>query len=104
LTAKYLEGGSGRATMFSGFAQRYEKPNVAPASAAYAALARKYGFSPAEMALSFVYHRWFVTSTIIGATSMRQLRENLVAWQKPLSAELLAEIEQIHLRYMNPAP
>jgi aryl-alcohol dehydrogenase-like predicted oxidoreductase len=54
--------------------------------------------------LSFVYHRWFVTSTIIGATSMTQLRENIAAWQKPLSAELMAEIEQIHLRYMNPAP
>lgn len=104
LTGKYLEGGSGRATLFKGFAQRYEKPNVAPASAAYAALARKHGYSPAELALAFVYHRWFVTSTIIGATSMQQLRENLTAWHKPLSAELLAEIEQIHLRYMNPAP
>jgi aryl-alcohol dehydrogenase-like predicted oxidoreductase len=104
LTAKYLEGGSGRATMFRGFAQRYEKPNVAPASAAYAVLARKYGYSPAELALSFVYHRWFVTSTIIGATSMQQLQENVAAWQKPLPAELQAEIEQIHLRYMNPAP
>lgn len=104
LTGKYLEGGSGRVTLFKGFAQRYEKPNVAPASVAYAALARQYGYNPAELALAFVYHRWFVTSTIIGATSMQQLRENLAAWQKPLSAELLAEIERIHLRYMNPAP
>jgi aryl-alcohol dehydrogenase-like predicted oxidoreductase len=104
LTGKYLEGGSGRATMFKGFAQRYEKPNVAPASAAYAALAREYGLSPAELALSFVYHRWFVASTIIGATSMRQLQENFNAWQKPLSTELLQKIEQLHLRYMNPAP
>jgi len=104
LTGKYLEGGSGRATLFKGFAQRYEKPNVAPASAAYAALAREYGLSPAELALSFVYHRWFVASTIIGATSMRQLQENFSAWQKPLSTELLQKIEQLHLRYMNPAP
>lgn len=104
LTGKYLEGGSGRATLFRGFAQRYEKPNVAPASSAYAALAREYGFSPAELALSFVYHRWFVASTIIGATSMRQLQENFKAWQKPLSTELLQKIEQLHLRYMNPAP
>jgi len=104
LTGKYLEGGSGRATLFRGFAQRYEKPNVAPASAAYAALAREYGFSPAELALSFVYHRWFVASTIIGATSMRQLQENFNAWKKPLSTELLQKIEQLHLRYMNTAP
>ncbi len=60
--------------------------------------------SPAQLALSFVYHRWFVTSTIIGATSMLQLQENIQAWQKPLSAEILQEIEAIHLRYMNPAP
>ncbi|CAG0991504.1 NDP-hexose C3-ketoreductase / dTDP-4-oxo-2-deoxy-alpha-D-pentos-2-ene 2,3-reductase [Methylophilaceae bacterium] len=104
LTGKYLEGGNGRATLFKGFAQRYEKPNVAPASAAYAALARQHGFTPAELALSFVYHRWFVASTIIGATSMAQLKENLSAWQKPLSDELLKEIENLHLRYMNPAP
>jgi aryl-alcohol dehydrogenase-like predicted oxidoreductase len=104
LTGKYLEGGRGRASLFKGFAQRYEKPSVAPASAAYAALAREYGLSPAELALSFVYHRWFVSSTIIGATSMRQLQENFNAWQKPLSTELLQQIEQLHLRYMNPAP
>src|SRR5690606_29579005 len=104
LTGKYLEGGIGRATLYPGFAQRYEKPNVAPASAAYATLARKYGLSPAELALSFVYHRWFVSSTIIGATSMAQLQENLAAWHKPLSDEQLKEIEQLHLRYMNPAP
>jgi aryl-alcohol dehydrogenase-like predicted oxidoreductase len=104
LTGKYLEGGRGRATLFKGFAQRYEKPSVGPASAAYAALAREHGYSPAELALSFVYHRWFVCSTIIGATSMPQLQENFNAWQKPLSTELLQQIEQLHLRYMNPAP
>lgn len=104
LSGKYLEGGKGRVNLYPGFAQRYEKPNVAPACAAYAALARRNGLSPARLALAFVYHRWFVTSTIIGATSMAQLEENLDAWQRPLSAEVLAEIEQIHLRYMNPAP
>lgn len=104
LTGKYLQGGIGRASLFKGFAQRYEKPNVVPASAAYAALARQYGLSPAELALSFVYRRWFVTSTIIGATSMQQLQENVAAWHRPLADELLKEIEQLHLRYMNPAP
>jgi aryl-alcohol dehydrogenase-like predicted oxidoreductase len=104
LTGKYLDGGVGRATLFKGFAQRYEKPNVAPASAEYVALAKAHGFSPAEMALSYVYHRWFVTSTIIGATSMAQLQENIAAWHKPLSADMIQAIEQLHLRYMNPAP
>jgi aryl-alcohol dehydrogenase-like predicted oxidoreductase len=106
LSGKYLSdpAASGRVTLFKGFAQRYEKPNVAPAVAAYAALARKLGMSPARMALSFVYRRWFVTSTIIGATSQAQLAENLDAWAQPLPDAALAEIEALHLRYMNPAP
>jgi aryl-alcohol dehydrogenase-like predicted oxidoreductase len=56
------------------------------------------------MALSFVYRRWFVASTIIGATTMEQLQENLSAWDRPLSDAVLTEIEELHLRYMNPAP
>ncbi|MDR3390384.1 MAG: NADP(H)-dependent aldo-keto reductase [Sulfuriferula sp.] len=106
LSAKYADNpkASGRVTDFPGFAQRYEKPNVQPAVAAYAELARKHGLTPAQLALSFVYRRWFVGSTIIGATSMAQLEENISAWDKPLSAEIMTEIEGIHLRYMNPAP
>jgi aryl-alcohol dehydrogenase-like predicted oxidoreductase len=106
LTGKYLPGGraDGRATLFKGFAQRYDKPNVQPACAAYAELAARHDMSPATLALSFVMHRWFVASTIIGATNVGQLKENLDAWEKPLSEEVLKEIEALHLRYMNPAP
>jgi aryl-alcohol dehydrogenase-like predicted oxidoreductase len=106
LSAKYADNpeASGRITDFPGFGQRYEKPNVRPAVAAYAELARRHGMSPAQLALSFVYRRWFVCSTIIGATSMTQLAENISAWDQPLSDEIMAEIEGIHLRYMNPAP
>lgn len=106
LTAKYQADpqAEGRVTLFKGFAQRYEKPNVQPAVAAYAELARKHGMTPAQMALSFVYRRWFVASTLVGATSMQQLEENLSAWEKPLSEEIMKEIEGLHLRYMNPAP
>jgi aryl-alcohol dehydrogenase-like predicted oxidoreductase len=106
LSGKYLPGGSadGRATQFKGFAQRYEKPNVGPACAAYAELAARHGLSPATLALSFVMQRWFVSSTLVGATSLAQLQENLDAWEQPLSADLLNAIEQLHLRYMNPAP
>lgn len=105
LSGKYLQPeGTGRATLFKGFAQRYEKPNVQPAVAAYAALARQHGISPATLALSFVYRRWCVASTIIGATSLAQLTENLDAWDAPLPDDVLAEIETLHLRYSNPAP
>lgn len=106
LTAKYIDNpqAEGRVTMFLGYAQRYKKPNVAPAAAAYARLARAYGLTPVQLALSFVYHRWFVASTIIGATSMAQLQENIAAWQIRLTPEVMQEIENLHLTMMNPAP
>jgi aryl-alcohol dehydrogenase-like predicted oxidoreductase len=106
LTGKYIDDPQavGRVTMFLGYAQRYKKPNVGPASAAYAALARRHGLTPTQLALAFVYQRWFVSSTIIGATSMTQLQENIAAWQTRLSPDILQEIEALHLTYMNPAP
>jgi aryl-alcohol dehydrogenase-like predicted oxidoreductase len=106
LTGKYLANPSvpGRITLFGSFGQRYAKPNVAPAVAAYVDLAHRHDLTPAQLALAFVYQRWFVTSTIIGATSMLQLEENLGAYEQKLSPELLAEIDAIHLRYTNPAP
>ena len=106
LTAKYSDDptAKGRATMFTGYAQRYTKPNVRPATIAYAKLARQHGMTPAQMALSFVYHRWFVTSTIVGATTMLQLKENIAAWDTKLSVEVMHEIESLHLQMMNPAP
>ncbi|MDP3778182.1 aldo/keto reductase [Methylotenera sp.] len=106
LTAKYIDNpeAKGRVTMFLGYAQRYKKPGVFPTSAAYAKLARAHGLTPTQLALSFVYHRWFVSSTIIGATTMTQLKENIDAWDTRLSPELMQEIENLHLTMMNPAP
>ena len=53
---------------------------------------------------AFVYSRWFAASTIIGATSAAQLAENLGALAVQLPSSVLAEIDDIHLRYTNPAP
>lgn len=106
LTGKYVDdpNAKGRVTQFLGYAQRYKKPNVPIASAAYTKLARDNGMTPTQMALAFVYHRWFVSSTIIGATSMTQLKENIAAWQCTLSPDIINAIENLHLTYMNPAP
>ncbi|HMV52535.1 MAG TPA: aldo/keto reductase [Rhodocyclaceae bacterium] len=106
LSGKYVADprARGRVTLFDGFAQRYAKPNVGPAVEAYAALARRHGLSPATMALAFVFGRWFTGSTIIGATSMAQLEENIAACEVRLAPEVLNGIEQLHLRYTNPAP
>lgn len=106
LTAKYIEDPAtvGRATLFTGYAARYKKPAVTAAVKRYAELARANDLTPTQLALSFVYHRWFVSSTIIGATSMTQLKQNIDAYQVQLSDAVLSEIEQIHLVMMNPAP
>lgn len=105
LSGKYLDPkASGRLTLYPGFGQRYAKINVTEATAAYAALARARGLTPAALALAFVRSRWFVASTIIGATSLDQLKENIGSVQVQLSPEVLAEIDAIHQRYPNPAP
>ena len=106
LTGKYLAdpAAPGRITLWPAFGQRYSKPNVIPAVTAYAALAKRHGLTLAQLALGFVRSRWFVSSTIIGASSLAQLQETLPATRTPISAELLGEIDAIHLRYTNPAP
>jgi aryl-alcohol dehydrogenase-like predicted oxidoreductase len=106
LTGKYTDDpqARGRVTLFRGYAQRYTKPNVGPASKAYAELARANHLTPVQLALAFVYHRWFVCATVIGATNMAQLQENIEAYQTKLSSEVLAEIDKIHLTFTNPAP
>ncbi|MBS1145632.1 MAG: aldo/keto reductase [Proteobacteria bacterium] len=106
LTGKYLTNPAapGRLTQWPSFGQRYTKPNVLPAVQAYSDLAQKHGLTPLQLALGFTRSRWFVASTIIGASSLAQLQETLPAMQTVLSPEVLAEIDAIHLRYTNPAP
>ncbi|MDD2741205.1 MAG: NADP(H)-dependent aldo-keto reductase [Rhodocyclaceae bacterium] len=106
LTGKYLSNpaAAGRITLWPAFGQRYTKPNVAPAVAAYVALAARHGLTPTQLALGFVHSRWFVSSTIIGASSLAQLKETLPATRTPIAKEILTEIDAIHLQYTNPAP
>jgi len=106
LTGKYLANpkAAGRLNQWPNFGQRYTKPNVVPATQAYAELAVRHGLTPLQLALGFVRSRWFVASTIIGASSLKQLQEALPALQTPMTNDLLREIDAIHLRYTNPAP
>jgi len=92
-----------RLTLFDRFT-RYSNPQVDSACAAYVGLARSHGLSPAQMALAYVNSRPFVTSNIIGATSLEQLRENLASLELQLDDEVLAGIEAIHTRQPSPAP
>jgi aryl-alcohol dehydrogenase (NADP+) len=106
LSGKHVSGVAARSrfALFETFGTRYRKPNVDQAVAAYTALAREAGLSPAQLALAFVRSRFFVTSTILGATSVAQLEENLGSARLTLSPELLAQIDAIHARFPNPAP
>ena len=72
--------------------------------AAYAALAHRYGMTPAELAVAFVASRPFVGSTIVGATTLAQLEVNLKACARKLDPEVVAEIDAVHLKFTNPAP
>lgn len=106
LSAKYLHGArpaDARLTRFAAFGQRYDKPNVVPAVTAYADLARKAKLSAASLAIAFVRSRWFCAGTIIGATTMDQLKEDIDVEGVTLPDGVLAEIDAIHLRYPNPA-
>jgi aryl-alcohol dehydrogenase-like predicted oxidoreductase len=105
LTGKYVDGpkAPGRLTRFEAFGARYRKANVEQAVAAYAALAREVGVSPTQLALAFVRSRWFVRSTLIGATSLKQLEENLSSVDVRLDEATLAKIDAIQARYPNPA-
>ncbi len=106
LSGKYLKDpqAKGRVTEFDGFAQRYFKPAVPEAVAAYVELAEAHGITPAQLALKFVYSRWFVDSAIIGATTMEQLKENIDAFELEWTEELEHEVNAIRLRWFNPAP
>jgi len=106
LSGKYVDDpkANGRVNLFGGFGGRYAKPNTQKAVAAYVDLARDNDLTPTELALGFVYQRWCVGSTIIGATNMEQLQQDLGAAEVTLGDDVLGEIERIHLLYTNPAP
>ena len=106
LTGKYENGArpaNARITLFSRFA-RYTNPQAIAACSRYVTLAKEHGLDPAQMALAFVTRQPFVTSNIIGATSLEQLESNLGSLSLELGEELLAAIEAIHREQPNPAP
>jgi aryl-alcohol dehydrogenase (NADP+) len=108
LTGKYLEGARpprARLTLFGERWPRYAKPRIAEAAAGYAGIARDAGLTPVQLALRFVHSRPFVACTIVGATSVDQLRQAFDACAQPaLPSDVLQAIEALHDRLPNPAP
>ncbi len=106
LSGKYMGGAKPAGTRFSLFDSlglRFRKPMVSEAVDAYAALAQRRGLTLVQLSLGYVASRWFLGSSIIGATSMAQLKENIAAAQITLDAATLEGIKEIQLRYPNPA-
>lgn len=106
LSGKYLAqipAGS-RVDLFPGFDKRYHKPYFCEAVKAYLEIARESGLTPVQLALAFVRSCWFVTSTIIGASTLEQLEENLSSVEIELDSEVLARIDRVHAQYPNPTP
>ncbi|MEJ7808002.1 MAG: aldo/keto reductase [Telluria sp.] len=105
LSAKYLDDprAHGRLTIFpANWSPRYLRPSVLAAVKEYAELARANGMTPAQMALAWCYSRWFVASTIIGATTLAQLKENIDAATVVLAPSVADAIDAIHARITNP--
>lgn len=106
LTGKYLNGAKpagARNTLFSRFT-RYSSPHSEQAIAEYVALAKKHGLDPAQMALAFVRQQPFVASTLLGATTLEQLKTNIDSFNLTLGEEVLQALEEIHSRFTIPAP
>ncbi len=106
LTGKYLNGqkpANGRITMYPNYA-RYSSESSMQATAAYQQIAQRHELSLTQMALAFVNQQPFVTSNIIGATTIEQLSENIGSIDVELSEEILKEIQSVHEKMPNPAP
>ena len=107
LTGKYLDGNlpeGARGTLFPRFVARYKGEGSTTAVAKYLEIAKKHNLTLTELSLAYINQLPFVTSNIIGATKMSQLRENINSINVVLSEEILKEIEAVHAEIPNPAP
>lgn len=106
LSGKYLNGAKpagARNTLFSRFT-RYSSEQSNQAVSEYVALAKKQGLDPSQMALAFVRQQPFVASTLLGATTLEQLKINIDSYDVTLNEEVIAGLEAIHRRFTYPAP
>lgn len=107
LSGKYLEGdppSGARLTLFGDIFTRYTNDRAVAATRDYVAIARDNGLDPAQMALAYVNSRPFVTSNIVGATSMAQLAANIASIEVTLSERVLRAIEAVHGQNPDPSP
>lgn len=105
LTGKYIQDpkAAGRLNLFPPeWSPRYLRPRVSEATRRYMKIAEDHDMSMTELALAWCYTRWFVASTIIGATSLEQLKANIDAYEVKLSSEVVKAVNEVHLEFTNP--
>jgi len=106
LSGKYIKGkadDNARLKLFPRFA-RYSGEKAEEAAKHYLKIAEGNNMTLAQMSLAFVNQQSFVTSTIIGATNIEQLKENIDSIDVTLSEDVLQQIEEVHQVIPNPAP
>jgi aryl-alcohol dehydrogenase-like predicted oxidoreductase len=106
LSGKFLTGEShpnARLTLFPKFS-RYNSENATKATRLYQQIAHDNGLTLTEMALAFIRQQFFVTSTIIGATTLPQLQENIQTSQIELTEKIISDINKVQELYPNPCP
>lgn len=106
LSGKYITGTDSKDSRVNQFPNynRYSNKNAVIATKKYMEIAKKHNISITQLALAFVTDQPFMTSNIIGATSLDQLKENIGSVDVQLSKEILEEINAVHKAIPNPAP
>ena len=107
LTGKYRNNNlpkNSRQKLFSDYYTRYSQPNAAPVIEKYYNISKKFGLNFAQMSIKFCEIQKFMTSVIIGATTMEQLKINIESVSVNLEEKILKEINNVQLENPNPCP
>jgi len=107
LTGKYRNNNlpeNSRQKLFADYYTRYSEPHVSPVIEKYFNLAKKFNLDFAQMSLKFCEIQPFMTSVIIGATTMEQLKINIESVNVNLNDEIIKDINHIQKIYPNPCP
>ena len=107
LTGKYRNNNfpeNSRQKLFADYYTRYSKPNASPIIEKYYNIAKKFDLNFAQMSIKFCEIQKFLTSVIIGATTMEQLKINIESVSVNLKDDILKEINDVQIKYPNPCP